>query len=94
MPAGLVSDGASIPKIFWSIITSPFHPKIVRGAFIHDYLFRVHIVPRKVADQKLNSVIKSDGMDRTKAYLIYRAVRDFGKPAFKAGPKKPLIGVA
>lgn len=93
VPAGFVSDGASIPKIFWPVITSPFNPKIIRGAIIHDYLYRVHVVSRRVADEKLRSVIISDGFPKETSETVFSAVRVGGKSAYKNGPSKPIIGV-
>ena len=93
VPEGFVSDGASIHKLFWTITTSPFHPKIIRGAFIHDYLYRVHVVSREVADLKLKTVIISDGISKELAETIHSAVRVAGKRAYVFGPQKPLIGV-
>ena len=93
VPTGFVSDGASIPQLFWTVTTSPFHPKIIRGAIIHDYLYRVHIVSRELADLKLKTVIISDGLSKELADTIHAAVRVAGRRAYKYGPQKPLIGI-
>ena len=93
IPAGFVSDGASIPKMFWSIITSPFHPKVIKRAFQHDYLYRVHIVSRKRADKKLKKGLIYDGFAEETAETMYSTLYLFGGSAYREGPKKPLIGV-
>ena len=93
IPAGFVSDGASVPKIFWSIITSPFHPKVIKRAFQHDYLYRVHIVPKKKADKKFKKGLIYDGFAEVTAETMYSALKLFGDFAYKEGPKKPIIGV-
>ena len=94
IPAGFVSDGASIPKMFWSIITSPFHPKVIRRAFQHDYLYRVHIVSRKIADIKFKEGLVLDGFPEETTETMFSALRWFGKSAYTNGPQKPIIGVA
>jgi len=44
-------DGASIPRIFWPFIGSPFHPKNLEGATPHDPFYFTHAVPRWMADE-------------------------------------------
>ena len=35
-PAGIVCDGASVPKIFWTTIGHPLSEPLIRAAIIHD----------------------------------------------------------
>lgn len=37
IPAGFVTNGANIPRLFWCIIP-PFKPKYLRAVVLHDYL--------------------------------------------------------
>ncbi|MGE6433156.1 DUF1353 domain-containing protein [Shewanella baltica] len=37
IPQGYVTDGASIPKPFWSVIGSPYLPEFIAAAIVHDY---------------------------------------------------------
>lgn len=37
IPPGYVFDGASIPRVAWSIIGAPFEPDFVLAACIHDW---------------------------------------------------------
>lgn len=41
IPIGFSSDGATIFFFFWSIFGSPFSPKLVEAAFVHDYLISI-----------------------------------------------------
>ena len=93
IPVGFVSDGASIPKLFWTITTSPFHPNVIRAAFEHDYLYRVHVVSRKKADERLKLTMLNDGVSEELAETIFSTVRTVGGYAYRMGPQKPLIGV-
>ena len=93
IPAGFVSDGASIPRMFWSIITSPFHPKVIKRAFQHDYLYRVHIVPKDRADRKFKKGLIYDDFAKETAETMYSALKLFGGSAYANGPQKPIIGV-
>ncbi|HIE98682.1 MAG TPA: DUF1353 domain-containing protein, partial [Fuerstia sp.] len=38
VPAGFVSDGASIPRLFWAIIGPPIGSSHLLPAIVHDYL--------------------------------------------------------
>lgn len=49
VPAGFLTDGASIPHIFWSIIGSPFG-RYCNAAIIHDYLYFLVDRTRQEAD--------------------------------------------
>ena len=93
VPAGFVFDGASVPRFFWRVVSTPFQPKVMRAACIHDYLYRNHIVEKDVADEKFKSVLIADGVDKERAETMFTGVRLGGKSAYRNGPKKPLIGV-
>ena len=51
VPIGFITDGASIPKIFWSFIGSPFTGLYRRAALIHDYLYATQTTTRVYADR-------------------------------------------
>ncbi|AHK11759.1 hypothetical protein S144_45 [Shewanella sp. phage 1/44] len=38
IPTGFLTDGASIPKIAWSLIGTPFEPRFITAAIVHDYM--------------------------------------------------------
>lgn len=37
IPKGYVFDGASIPRSMWSVIGSPFEPRLMKAACVHDW---------------------------------------------------------
>lgn len=37
IPQGYITDGASIPKPFWSLIGSPYLPEFIAAAIVHDF---------------------------------------------------------
>ena len=37
VPAGYSTDGASIPRLMWSLVGSPFDPRFVAAAVVHDW---------------------------------------------------------
>lgn len=70
---------------------------IMRGSLIHDALYqllREGLLPpdaRDAADRVLQAICIEDGMPRWKAWLVYQAVRRFGRPAADPANEKPLL---
>ncbi|SFP60235.1 DUF1353 domain-containing protein [Hydrogenimonas thermophila] len=84
VPAGFVTDGASIPRIFWSVVGSPFTGKYVEVAVLHDYLYSgAEDVSFKEANRIFYKGMRKAGVNRAKAYLMYKAVSLFGKKRFR-----------
>jgi hypothetical protein len=83
IPAGFDWDGATIPRLFWSIIGGPFHPQVMRASLLHDWLYWTRKIPRKQADKLLRKLLLEDGCTAFKAESMYRAVRMFGGMYFK-----------
>ncbi|OGG06602.1 MAG: hypothetical protein A3F83_15180 [Candidatus Glassbacteria bacterium RIFCSPLOWO2_12_FULL_58_11] len=67
----------------------------MRGALVHDALyqlmrgkyldFREH---REYADRLLKEICRCDGMNRLRAWYVYKMVRAFGEKSARPGPKK------
>lgn len=76
MPEGFWFNGASIPAPFWQLTFSPFDPRIIEAAAIHDWLYTSKIVTRDVADAELKHRIQRAGWLRREA--IAKAVELFG----------------
>ncbi len=84
VPAGFVTDFASVPKVFWSII--PAWGKFGKGAVVHDYLYQDtdnQWMTRKLADQIFLGAMLVSGTAPWKAKVMYWAVRLFGWVAWK-----------
>lgn len=88
VPAGFITDGASIPRIFWSIL-SPFG-KYFSAAVIHDYLYSVNNTEfnRKESDLIFKEAMFNIGIGWIQRETIFRAVRMFGMFSFKAAVNK------
>lgn len=78
VPKGTVTDGASIPRVFWSVL-SPFG-EYFKAALPHDFLYtdKNKKFTRKEADDILLEGMEVLGVHPAKRFLIYRAVRWFG----------------
>lgn len=85
-------DGASIPKIFWSVIGDPWEADIAPGALIHDILYGTQYYNRKKTDQILYEVNKINGMNSVKNYAVYNGVRMGGWKAWNEKTEEVIAG--
>lgn len=87
VPAGFITDGASIPRVFWTLLM-PFGPYFA-AAIIHDYLYSDLNMrfTREQSDLIFKEAMFNLGLDWPRREAIYRAVRAFGGRSFK-GTKK------
>jgi len=86
IPKGFLSDGASIPRIFWNIF-SPFG-LYLKAALIHDFLYskdsdELFKCDRKTADLIFKEAMYNLGIGWVKRNTIYRAVRLGGGFSYK-----------
>lgn len=84
VPKGFITDGASIPRLFWNIL-QPYGPYFP-AALIHDYLYskdNVYKVSREIADVIFLNGMKDCGVGFFQRTMIYRAVRMCGWMARK-----------
>ena len=76
-------DAASIPKMFWSIIGSPFTGNYTTPAAIHDGLYAGEILDRKVCDDIFLDLMKQYKVSYVRRYAMYWAVRLGGGKVWK-----------
>lgn len=83
VPAGFWYNGASIPAAFWQVTFSPFDPRIIEAACIHDYLYTARNLSREHADETLFAYIVRAGGGTVRAKMVKAAVRAFGGFAWR-----------
>jgi hypothetical protein len=91
VPAGFVTDGLSVPQVFWPLV--PPHGIGFAAAVVHDdcYINQVGVLPngglfseaRRVADYLFFDNLLLLGMPRWEARLAYFMVSRFGQRAFR-----------
>ena len=83
VPAGTLTDGASIPRLFWPVL-DPLGPYF-QAAVIHDFLYSPanHAYTRLQADFLFKEAMYNSQLDWPRRELIYRAVRLFGESRFR-----------
>jgi hypothetical protein len=85
VPAGFTCDGASIPRILWTLVGHPFDKRWRRESVLHDWFYRTtgHGISRRMADQIFYYSLRDGGLRYTKALLMYLGVRIGGWVAWK-----------
>lgn len=83
VPAGFVTDGASIPSFAWSIIGGPMTGKYVAAAILHDWLYHIKTYSRERSDLIFLEAMAVLKVSKLKRNIIYWMVRIFGHWAWK-----------
>ena len=84
VPAGFACDGCSVPTFLWDSISPQIDPRTLRGAVVHDYIYRGNVpgISREEADELFLDFIREDGLSSLRAYLAYWGVRLAGAGSF------------
>ena len=80
VPAGVTTDFASVPRLFWRMI--PPWGRYSIAAVVHDYLYQTGGVSRKEADRIFLSIMKQLNVPFWKRQAMYYAVRIGGWKAW------------
>jgi hypothetical protein len=81
IPAGTVTDLASVPRLLWAIF--PPHGRYAKAAIVHDYLYDQAIWSKPCADQVFLEAMEVLGVPRWRRVLMYWAVRLFGRGNYR-----------
>lgn len=90
IPAGFVTDFASIPKPLWWWF-SP-HDYYSKAAVVHDYLYWTQLCTREQADNLLLIAMQESGVAPVKRKAVYLGVRAGGWAAWEANQKERAQG--
>lgn len=76
VPRGYITDHASVPQLFWTIIP-PVASALSEGSIIHDWFYTKESedVPREFADLCLREIARVNGAMKLTSGAAYRAVR-------------------
>ena len=81
IPAGFVTDFASIPERLWSVV-SP-HAQYSRAAIIHDYLFWAQPCSFAQANNLFLIAMIESGVSKITRDFVYAGVVAFGKSSWE-----------
>lgn len=76
---GYRSNGMSVPRCLWSIISPQYSPVTLFPSICHDWLYDNPVVSRETADKWYHQALIENGYPKWKSKLVYDAVRIFGK---------------
>jgi hypothetical protein len=80
IPAGTVTDLASVPRILWAIF--PPHGKWAKAAIVHDYLYANAVKTKDYADKVFLEAMGVLQVPPVRRKLMYWAVCLFGRGAY------------
>lgn len=86
VPDGFVYNGASVPRIFSSLIPR-FGGRYDRAICLHDYLYSAGFLARKDSDKLFYEALRSDKVRWVQSRILYYAVRIFGAKYYKKDSK-------
>lgn len=75
---GTVIDGASIPRIFWTVVGSPYTGKYRTGAIVHDAYCMSRSETWRDTHRMFYNACRSSGTTESFAKLLYWTVYQFG----------------
>ncbi len=77
VPAGTVTDLATIPRFLWALF--PPHGRYAKAAIIHDYLYDRAIGSKAYADKVFLEAMEVLKVPRLTRLILYCAARLFGR---------------
>nr|WP_249210040.1 DUF1353 domain-containing protein [Bradyrhizobium manausense] len=90
VPAGFVTDFASIPRAFYSALRPD--GEYSYAAVFHDFLYWTQDRPRPACDEVLRLAMLDFKIDRLTVGVIYEAVRKFGESAWQENTRLKAAG--
>ena len=73
IPRGFVFDGASIPKLVRPLMGSPFHPRYIEAALVHDFCCQL-CLEGNMRDTKFRELLQLNSVSKIKSNAMYGAV--------------------
>jgi hypothetical protein len=77
-PRGAIVDGASIPRVLWSLIGGPFEGKYRDASVVHDIACEERRRPWRDVHRMFYNASRLAGVEETRARVMYGAVFHFG----------------
>lgn len=77
-PENWVVDGASIPRLFWSVIGGPLEGPYRNASVFHDVACDQKSEPWRLVHRMFYYAMRCSEVDQTKAKIMYYAVYHFG----------------
>ena len=89
-PVGAVVNGASIPRVFWSLIGGPFSGEFRDASVVHDVACETRDRPWRAVHRMFYEACRCGGVGAVKAKTMYYAVFHFG-PRWHVGERTTIV---
>ena len=82
--AGFASDGGSLPRLTWTLLgITPFDTRCVYAFFIHDFLYRSHLLSQAKSDAILAEILTiPPSPNAVQRWLIWANLQLWGWKAY------------
>lgn len=79
IPAGFVCDGATVPRVVWSLVGGPFDGPYLPGAILHDFLLSVRTPGQPVwgIHKEFYNGMRANNTSWLISNLFYRSVQTY-----------------
>lgn len=78
IPPGYVSDGLSVPRFLWGILSPKVDGRTLHAGVCHDHAYEHHTATRREADRFLRDDLVRHGFPLVLSYVCWLGVRCFG----------------
>lgn len=81
IPAGFICDGASIPRLMWTVVGSPLTGDYRRAAVLHDYECRMRkmvTLSSGTTHERFYRAMRDGGVGYNRARIMRLATDNFG----------------
>ena len=83
VPVGFESDGASVPRFFWRMLSPKIYGVTLAPSIEHDFLYDQKAETRQAVDAFYRDLLIEEGYSKWKANLTYLGVRMGGGSHWK-----------
>lgn len=91
VPAGFVTDFASIPQALWSLGLTPYD-QYSRAAIIHDWLYWTQVCTKAQSDRLLVIAMKESAVGTFDEFAVYKGVQVGGAKAWSGNAAEMVAG--
>lgn len=78
IPPGYVTDGLSVPRMFWPVLSPYKDRRTIHASTVHDHQYEYHTCTRPQSDAFLRDDLVRHGFPLILSYVIWICVRLFG----------------
>jgi hypothetical protein len=90
-PAGSLIDGASIPRVLWTVVGSPFTGSYRNASVVHDVACTERVKPWQEVHRMFHDACRCGGSGEVQAKILFAAVYHFGPRWSVAGASVAVV---